>query len=142
MPSRATAESAPATVKVTAQLSSRTSLRVSNDVLQFEVLYPTQPVVVSVGFVAGARTTDRSPVLLLFEMVEAVRGIDGVHHGDATLTLMNEDGGVITELKPGTPATARRWVGSGQRAGRLLFALRAETAGRYRVPMRLTLTAP
>jgi hypothetical protein len=147
-PSRATAESAPAaesvpaSVKVTAQLSSRTSLRVSNDLLQFEVVYPTQPVMVSVGFAAGARTFPDGAVLLSFEMVEHVRGIDGLPHGGATLTLMNEDGGTLTEVKPGVPTTARHWVGSGLRTGHLVLALRAETAGRYMVPIRVTLSAP
>ena len=142
MPSQATTECAPASVKVTAQLSSRTSLRVSNDLLQFEVVYPTQPVIVSVGFAAGARTFPDGAVLLSFEMVEDIRELDGLHHGDATLTLMNEDGGTLAEVKAGVPTTIRRWVGSGLRTGQLVFALRAETAGRYMVPIRVTLTAP
>jgi hypothetical protein len=107
-----------------------------------EVVYPTQPVMVSVGFAAGARTFPDGAVLLSFEMVEHVRGIDGLPHGGATLTLMNEDGGTLTEVKPGVPTTARHWVGSGLRTGHLVLALRAETAGRYMVPIRVTLSAP
>jgi hypothetical protein len=110
--------------------------------LQFEVVDPEQPARASVSFSAAARTVSGAPVLLTFELADEIRAIDGPHHGNARLTLTDADDGLIAELKQGATITARRWTGSGLRTGDLVFTLRAATAGRYSVPVRLTLTAP
>ena len=141
-PYRALAESVPVSVTVTAQFSSRTSLHVPTHSLQFDIVHPAEPAVASVMFTAGARTVADAPVLLLFEMTDEIRDIDGRLHGDTTVTLINRDDGMSAELTPRTPTIARRWIGSGLRTGYLMFALRTGTAGRYRVPIRVTLTAP
>jgi len=141
-PNRAAAESAPASVIVKAQFSSRTSLQVSKHSLQFDVVQPAQPATATVRFAAAARTSNGAPVLLTFEMVDEIRGMDGLHHDGATMTLTDADEGMSVELKHGAAITARRWTGSGLRTGHLVFALRTASVGRYSVPIRLTLTAP
>jgi hypothetical protein len=87
------AESATGTVVVTAQFSSRTSLKVSTELLRFDVMAPGQAAAAAVDFSAGARTHSGSEVML---SVEPLRSLDGpggaaessvsfAGEGDATL---------------------------------------------------------
>src|SRR5688500_3485268 len=62
------------TIAATAQLNSRTSLMVSTDTLRFDVTAPGSPAVMSVEFVAGARTRAEGEVVLT---VESLRGVEG-----------------------------------------------------------------
>src|SRR6266516_4670656 len=71
------AETATASAVVSAQFSSRTSLKVSTDLLRFEVAGPGQPATAAVDFAAGARTQAGAEVLLSIEQLHAVEGPGG-----------------------------------------------------------------
>ena len=142
LPTLAAGESAKASVVVNAEFSSRTSLKVSAQVLTFEVVNPAQAATASVEFSAGARTLTRGDVVLSFEMLRAIEGPDGCPDVEAALTLAGEGQGAMSRGALAEPQVARRWTGSGLRTGRLVFALRAGAAGTYAVPMRFTLIAP
>lgn len=137
------ADTANGTVVVNAQFSSRTSLRVSAELLQFEVATPNQPAIAAVDFSAGARTQAGAEVVLSVEPVRGVEGPGGAADVEASLSFSGEgDGTLGGVLAAGGPTVAGRWVGSGLRNGRLLFALRTAASGTYTVPMRFVLSAP
>jgi hypothetical protein len=95
-----------------ATIASRTALTVSSEVLQFAVTGDGQPAIATVDFVASIRTHAGAEVVLTVEGVSA------------------------------QPTVVGRWVGSGQRTGRISFALRGAGAGTYTLPVRFVLTAP
>jgi hypothetical protein len=129
------ADAATATVLVSVQFSSRTSLRVSSDLLQFDVAAPGAAATAAIDFSAAARTHAGAEVLL---SVEPTRGADG-----AALTFAGEGNGTVDgALGAVAPTVAARWTGSGVRNGRLVFALRGGASGRYVVPLRFVLSAP
>ena len=130
------------TVTVTVQVSSRTSLRVSTQMLEFEVAAPGREALAMVDFTAAARTRNGDEVLLT---VEPLRTVDGPGGGDVetSITFAGDGSGVLPGvINPMAPNVAGRWHGSGLRTGRLVFALRASAAGQYRVPVRFLLTTP
>src|SRR5688572_913635 len=65
------------TIAATAELSSRTALTVSTDVLRFDVTASGFPAVMSVEFSAGARTGAGGEVVLTVEPVRQVEGPGG-----------------------------------------------------------------
>jgi hypothetical protein len=137
------AETANATVVVNAQFSSRTSLRVSAELLQFDVARPDQPALAVVDFSAAARTQAGAEVVLSVEPVRGAEGPGGAADVESSITFTGEGDGALG----GTVATAGgtlagRWIGSGLRNGRLLFSLRAAAPGTYTVAMRFVLSAP
>ena len=135
----AAADSASATVVVNAQFSTRTSLKVSSQMLQFAVGAGDQAPSVAVDFSAAARTQAGGEVMLL---IEPLGGIDGDAEGSAEMTFAGEGQGTARgALAVGGLTPVARWTGSGLRTGRLTFTLRAAT-GRYTVPVRFLLTAP
>jgi hypothetical protein len=134
------ADTAYGSISVVATFSSRTTLQVSADRLQFDVTNANAPATASVDFVAAARTHADSPVVL---SVESVPTAAGPHALDATLSFTGEGNGTAAGVvSPDMPTIAAQWVGSGLRRGRLVFALRASGAGTYTVPLRFVLTAP
>jgi hypothetical protein len=134
------AETASGSITVLATFSSRTTLQVSADVLQFDVIDPNAPATESVDFVAAARTHATSPVVL---SVESVGASGGPNTRDGSLSFSGEGNGTKAGVvSPDSPAIAGQWVGSGVRRGRFVFALRANGAGTYTVPLRFVLTAP
>jgi hypothetical protein len=144
LPGPAAAESqAVATVTVTAQFHSRTSLRVSAHVLHFDVIDPAQPAMVGIDFEAGARTLAGSDVVLSVEPARALDGPGGAADVEASLSFQGSGDGVLAgALDARAPTVAGRWRGSGLRSGRLTFSLRAAAAGSYTVPVRFVLSTP
>lgn len=131
------------TVAVTARFSSRTSLKVSNDFLRFDVTAPHQPATASVDFSAGARTQAGSEVLLSVEPIRALNGPGGASDVESSVSFAGEgDGTRGGALAAFGPTVAGRWTGSGLRHGRLVFALHAGSTGGYTVPVRFVLSAP
>ena len=130
-PSVLAAESATASVIVNVRFMTRTSLRVSTEVLRFDVTRPDEPAVASVDFSAAARTQPGGEVVLTVESLQAV---------DGSISLRGE--GTVGVLAPARPVVAGRWIDSGSRAGHLEFALCSAAPGTYTVPLRFVLSAP
>jgi hypothetical protein len=128
---------------VTATLGSRTSLKVSTELLQFEISTPDQQAVAVVDFSAGARTHSGAVVMLTVEPLRAITGPGGASDVETALTFGAQGDGLLSEvLQPSTPIVAGRWNGSGLRTGRVMFKLRASATGHYTVPVRFVLSAP
>jgi hypothetical protein len=130
------AESNSSTVAVVARFGTRTSLKVSSQILQFSVSHSDEPAVAIIEFSAGARTQTGADVLLTVERLPAMDCPDG------TVTFAGEGLGTSAGiLDTVAPTIAARWTGSGRRTGRLTFVLRA-APGSYTVPVRFVLAAP
>jgi hypothetical protein len=139
----AAADQAGGAVVVTAQFSSRTSLKVSARLLRFDVPEPGAEARAAVEFVAGARTTAGAEVLLSVEPVRAVDGPGGAADVETSLSFAGEGAGTLGgPIAASGPTIAGRWSGSGRRSGRLVFSLRAGATGTYSVPLRFVLSAP
>ena len=137
------AETATASAVVSAQFSSRTSLKVSTDLLHFDVAGPDRPATATVDFAAGARTQAGAEVLLSIEQLRAVQGPGGASDLESSVSFIGEGVGTLDgALVAAGPAVAGRWIGSGMRQGRLVFALRAGASGNYLLPVRFILSAP
>ena len=134
------AETACGSVTVVATFSSRTTLRVSADLLQFDVTSSESPATAAVEFLAAARTQAGAQVVL---SIEPVRASGGPLLFDPSLSFTGEgEGTTFGSLDVAGPAIAGRWTGSGVRRGRLVFALRSATTGTFSVPIRFVLSAP
>ncbi len=130
-------------VVVSAQFGSRTSLRVSTELLQFDVIAPGQPATAAVTFSAGARTRSGADVVLSVEPVRAVDGPGGAADVESSLAFEGEGEGTLSGVIAGSaPSVAARWSGSGMRTGRLVFSLRSRAPGSYTVPVRFVLSTP
>jgi hypothetical protein len=131
------AESKSSTVAVVAGFGSRTSLKVSSQILQFAVSDPDEPAVAVIEFSAGTRTQSGADVLLTVERLPSMDCPDGT-----ALTFVGEGPGTSAgTLDPVAPTIAARWTGSGLRTGRLKFVLHT-SPGTYTVPVRFVLSAP
>jgi hypothetical protein len=131
--------SVSASVVVNANFSTRTSLKVSHQVLQFAVPSADGTSRVEVDFTAAARTRAGGEVILL---VESLGPFDDGSQGSADVSFTGEGPGTARGALAVNGATpVARWSGSGLRTGRLTFTLRA-AAGRYTVPVRFLLAAP
>jgi hypothetical protein len=136
------AETVTRSVVVTAQFDTRTSLTVSTQFLQFQVVNPELPATASVDFSAAARTFAGGEVVLSVEPI-CVEGPGGSTDAKSALTFTGEGEGTLDGVaRPAAPTVAGRWVGSGARSGRLLFSLHAAASGTYAVPVRFVLSAP
>ena len=129
-------------VAVSADVRSRTSLTVSARVVEFEVRDPYEESVAVVEFAAGARTRAGEQVVLTVEPLRAVEGPGGAGDPETSLSFRAEGDGTTSGTFGSAPAVAARWTGSGKRAGRLFFSLRASAPGRYSLPLRFVLTVP
>jgi hypothetical protein len=130
-------------VTVSATFAAKTSLKVSSDVLLFNVAGPDGVAVATVDFAAGARTRDGGEVVLSVEALRALAGPGGAADVDASVTFAGDGNGTHTgALAPHLQAVAGRWMGSGMRRGRIVFTLRARTPGQYSVPVRFALMTP
>jgi|KBSSwiStaDraftv2_1062776.scaffolds.fasta_scaffold3092890_1 hypothetical protein len=137
----ASAESSSATMVVAATFSSRTSLNVSTEMLEFTVGAPGEPALAAVDFSARARTTSGGQVVLSVEPLQEVQ--HGPSASESALTFAGAGEGTLSGAVAPTGSTvAGRWTGSGQHQGRLVFALRTTATGEYSVPVRFVLTAP
>jgi hypothetical protein len=131
------------TVKVSMEVATRTSLKVSAQLLQFEVTGPGAEAIASVDFSAGARTRQTQEVVLTVEPVNAIEGPGGAADVDTVLRFSGEgDATLAGPVHPAAPTVTGRWQGSGLRTGRIWFALRSAVAGSYRVPVRFVLSTP
>ena len=133
---------ARASVHVNVQVAARTSLKVSSELLQFDVTRPGAPATAAIDFSAGARTAGGDIVL----SVEPLRGIDGPGGAadvETALTVAGQGEGLVSgHVDPARPTVVGRWNGSGLRTGRMVFTLRAHAAGSYAMPVRFVLSAP
>ena len=135
-PSVKGAESTSSTVAVVAGFGTRTSLKVSGEILPFVVSDPDVPAVAVIEFSAGTRTQAGAEVLLTVERVPGPDCPEG-----AAVTFRGEGPGTVAGTLGAGPARVARWTGSGLRTGRLTFLLRAG-AGTYNLPIRFVLSAP
>jgi hypothetical protein len=137
------ADAVTTSVVVTARFSSRTSLRVSTDVLKFDVAAPGNPATAEVDFSAGARTHTGGEVMLSVERRRSAGGSVGTEPESFVSFAGRGDGTLDGSLGSGaSQAVAGRWTGSGLRHGRLVFALHAGAPGAHVVPVRFILSAP
>jgi hypothetical protein len=143
VPGAAAAETAGASVAVSVQFSSRTTLRVSTDLLRFDVTGPDEPATVAVDFAAGARTHTGAEVLLSVEPVCDSEALPATGEAQSAVSFSGQGNGTLSGSLHGiAPAVAGRWFGSGWRQGRLVFALHGARSGSYTLPVRFILTAP
>jgi hypothetical protein len=139
----ASAETASATMVVAATFHSRTALDVSTEVLEFTVAASGDPALAAVDFSARARTTAGGQVVLSVEPLQGLQIPHGPAAAESALTFSGVGEGTLSGVvAPDGPTVAGRWNGSGQRQGRLVFALRTSATGEYSVPVRFVLTAP
>lgn len=137
------AETVSTAMTVEATFSSRTSLHVSADLLQFEIAAPGGPATAAVDFSAAARTRPEAEVVLSVEPLRGVDGPGGAADVESSVSFAGEGGGTLSgTLDAAAAAVAGRWTGSGQRRGRLVFVLRGGASGRYILPVRFVLSAP
>ena len=134
---------ARATVAINAQVAARTSLRVSSDVLRFDVAGPGATATAVIEFSAGTRTASDENVVLTVEPLRAIAGPGGAADVETTLSVNGDGEGLLPAVVSSTGGTVvGRWQGSGRRTGRLLFALRADASGSYSMPVRFVLSTP
>ena len=132
------AETTSSRITITAQVYSRTALRVSTDELYFDAGEPNAGPVASVEFDARARIPSGTDIVLTVQPIDAAIGQD-----PTTITFAGVGAGTRAgTLSAAVPATAGRWTGSGRRSGRLLFTLCNARPGVYTVPVRFVLSAP
>ena len=139
----AAADNASSTVSVHVTVASRTSLRVSNDLLHFAIDRDRGTATASVDFVAGARLPGGSDLVLSVEPLTAIDGPGGAADAETEISFEGEgdavSGGTLAAVGP---TMAARWQGSGRRSGRLVFTLHASAAGVYDLPVRFVLSTP
>jgi hypothetical protein len=136
-------ETAAAAIAVHATFGSRTSLKVSTELLRFDVTRPDGAAAAAVDFSAAARTQPGAEVVLSVEPLRTVEGPGGAADAESSVTFAGEGDGMLAGVfAAGGPTVAGRWTGSGLRTGRMLFSMRAAAAGTYTVPVRFVLSAP
>jgi hypothetical protein len=142
IPDVTSADTALRAVTVTATFSSRTSLKVSADLLRFEVA-SGQTATASVEFSAGTRTQSGAQVVLSVEPLRGIEGPGGAGDVETSVSFDGQGEGTLGGILRGTgPTVAGQWIGSGMRHGRLVFALQTDASGTYSVPVRFVLSAP
>lgn len=134
--------SAHVTVNVT--VATRTSLKVSARLLQFDVAEPGGIGTAAIDFAAGARLPAGSDVVLTIEPLRGIDGPGGAADVESDLSFTGEGGGMLAggSIDTGRGTVVGRWQGSGLREGRLVFTLRASAAGVYSLPLRVVLSTP
>ena len=131
-----------ATVVVTAHFSSRTSFKVSSDLLRFHLTESDGRATTAVDFRAAARTASSAEVTLSVEPLPPVE-MPAKAVIDPVISVTGlAPGGEGTVVAHGSPGLASRWFGSGVRTGRLIFTLQAGAVGRYSIPVQFVLSAP
>ena len=134
---------AHATLSINARFAPRTSLKVSSELLQFDVAQPGGPATAAIEFVAGARTPLQGEIVLSVEPMRGLSGPGGAADVDAAISVAGEGEGLLTtRLDPTSTTVVGRWHGSGLRQGRLVFTLNTSTSGIYSMPVRFVLSTP
>lgn len=132
---------AQANLNIRAQFAPRTSLKVSSELLQFDVAQGTAKT--TIEFSAGARTPSQGEIVLSVEPLRGLAGPGGAADVDAAITVSGEGEGLLsTRLDSTSTTVVGRWHGSGLRQGRLVFTLNASAAGIYSMPVRFVLSTP
>ncbi len=80
-------------VTITAMIGSRTSLKVSSQLLQFDVTEPGRDAIATVDFSAGARTRQGEEVVLTVEPMRAIDGPGGAADVETALTFTGQGDG-------------------------------------------------
>jgi len=145
LPASAAAAEDHATTSVTVNvnLAPRTSLKVSSRMLQFDVTQPGEAATAALDFTAGARMPSGSDVVLTVEPLRGLDGPGGAADVETDLTFSGEGDGVLAgSIAMSQSTVVGRWQGSGLRAGRVIFKLRANAAGNYSLPVRFVLSTP
>jgi hypothetical protein len=120
---------ATATLTASAQVSPRTAVQVSSDVLVFQVIDAEVPAEATVTFTAGARTRpDREVRLFMSQDLPA------------SVTMTGSDG-TLHAVMSNEPVMVSRWTGGGRKRGEIRFQLRG-APGTYTIPVRFSLNAP
>lgn len=132
---------ATVTVAATARVEARVSLRVSAEALRFVVHDEAAGATAAVDFVAGTRAMPGGDVVLIAELPGRLEPASSI--GGAMLGFAGDGEGTLAgDLRPGAPRIVARWIGGGQRRGRLVFTLRSVAPGAYTVPVRLSVSVP
>ena len=132
-----------AVMRVTADITTRTSLQVSTDTLEFDLAEGALDALAVVTYRAGARTREGGEVLLTVEPAGGVRGPGGAADVETHLAIAVAAGDVLAGGALGAaPRVAGRWSGSGLRSGAIVFRLQGSASGHYSVPVRFVLSAP
>jgi hypothetical protein len=130
-------------ITVNVNVAARTSLKVSGRVLHFDVTQPGEGATAAMEFTAGARLASGSDVVLTVEPLRGLEGPGGSADGDTALSFVGEGEGLLAgPIAMAHSTIVGRWQGSGLRAGRVLFQLRANAAGIYSLPVRFVLSTP
>lgn len=120
------------TVLVRTTIGERSSLAVSNNLLQIVVLPGSTTGTASLEFTAGVRTLPGNEALVVAEPLQQF---------DGTLTFSGRGEGVLAGALPGDGAAViARYVGGGQRHARIEFTLNGVPPGTYTIPIRLFVT--
>ena len=128
-------------LNITAQFAARTSLKVSSELLQFDVAQGTATT--TIEFSAGARTPSQGEIVLSVEPLRGLTGPGGAADVDAAISVTGEGEGLLSTRVDSTRTTViGRWHGSGRRQGRLVFTLNATATGAYSMPVRFVLSTP
>jgi hypothetical protein len=134
---------AHANVTIIAGFAPRTSLKVSSELLQFDVAQTGGTATAAIDFSASARTPSQGEIVLIVEPLRGLSGPGGAADVDAAISVAGEGEGLIPARLDSTRATVvGRWNGSGRRQGRLVFTLNAMAAGIYSMPVRFVLSTP
>ena len=134
---------ATGSITVNVNVGSRTSLKVSSRVLNFDVAQPGGIATAAMEFTAGARLATGADLVLTVEPLHGLDGPGGAADVDTALSFVGEGDGLLAGSVALTRSTiVGRWQGSGLRAGRVIFKLRANAAGTYSLPVRFVLSAP
>ena len=129
-------------VQVRMDVATRTSLKVSSDVLRFDVARDGGAATAVIDFSAGARVTSGADVVLSVEPLRAIDGPGGAADVESSLSFSGEGPGVLAGSLTRDTTVVGRWQGSGLREGRLVFTLRANASGTYTLPVRFVLSTP
>ncbi len=138
------AETATASVTVNVHVASRTSLKVSSQVLRFDVVEPGGEATASIDFTAAARVPAGADVVLTVEPIRQTnhQGLAAQAVSSSTTFAGQGEGMLAGAIDARAASVAGRWCGSGRRQGRILFKMRANAAGRYMMPVRFVLSTP
>jgi hypothetical protein len=131
-----------ASVQVRMDVATRTSLKVSSEVLHFDVAHAGGTATAVVEFSAGARMPLGADVVLSVEPLRALDGPGGAADVDSSLAFAGDGPGLLAGALTGDTAVVGRWHSSGLREGRVVFTLRANASGAYTLPVRFVLSTP
>ena len=140
----AASDTATSVVVVSANFGSRTSLKVSTELLQFDVTAPGQPASVAVTFSAGARTQTGGEVVLSVEASRAIDGPGGAADVETALSFSGEGDGTLGGPVHGHAPTRCGTLDRQRPSNRAAWCSRSVPGapGVYSVPVHFVLESP